>query len=263
MRYLISGASSSLAKTIALELEIRGHATTLVGRNSQPRFDFLNLGESLPFLFDSHDVFLHFAHSFEMQVAPDLNEQAALEITKLIQGKNSTVKKCIYISSDSASAVAKSDYGKSKFRTERVFLNSEKCAVIRLGIINDVNVESPYKKVRDFVEKFGVLPFPNPKKRIFTVTRIKVIVENIEKIVRMNLIGGPYKDEASSTVKSILEILESDGVKPKIVLRIPKICLRFLIFVGGRFKFTRRIADSMISILTEPETSQQLPHASS
>lgn len=262
MKYLISGASSSLAKAIARELLDRGNEITLVGRNSQPKFDFLNLNETLPALFKNHDVFLHLAHSFELQVAPDLNEQAALEITRLLHGKNSTVRKCIYISSDSASARAKSDYGKSKFRTERVFLSTTNCAVIRLGIIEDVNVSSPYKKVRNLVEKFGILLFPDPRKKIFTMTRVKVIADNIEIIVSMKLNGGPYKDKASATTKSILEILESDRVKPKLVLRIPRIGLAFVTLVGRNFKVTRRIADSMTSILTEPERCQHLPETS-
>ena len=43
MKFLISGASSSLSKAIARELIDRGNELTLVGRSSQPAFDFLNL----------------------------------------------------------------------------------------------------------------------------------------------------------------------------------------------------------------------------
>ena len=120
-------------------------------------------------------------------------------------------------------------------------MTTTNCAVIRLGIIEDLSVSSPYKKVRNFVEKFGILFFPDPHKKIFTKTRVKVIADNIEIIVSMDLDGGPYKDKASATTKSILEILESDRVKPKLVLRIPTIGLIFITLVGRKFKVTRRI----------------------
>lgn len=259
MKYLISGANSSLSRAIAEELTNRGHEVTLVGRDSQPPFNFSNLERHLPALFENHEIFLHLAHSSEIQNPPDKNEQAAYQITNLLNGPASLVKKCIYISSDSASAGTMSNYGKSKFRTERVFLASQQSAVIRLGIIADENVLSPYRKVRGIVEKSRVLAFPNPSKKIFTLTNVKIIIDNIEKIVSLDLSGGPYKDDISAIRKSILDILESDKVKPRVVLPIPTAVLKFMVFAGQKIRYTRKFIDSLTSILTEPETCQHIP----
>ena len=263
MKYLISGASSSLAKEIARELTARGHEITLVGRKSLPTFDFLSLEESLPTLFENHDVFLHLAHSFEMQTSPDLNQEASRQITHFLSQPNSVIKRCIFISSESASAIAKSEYGRSKYRTEQVFLKSKQSTVLRVGIIDDANVHSPYIKLKSVVKRTGILAFPNLRRKIFTVTTVRDISENIEKIVAMDLVGGPFCNKSSQFKRSILEVLEGDNIKIKLSLNIPIKVIEPLILGGKRLFFTKRISDSLSSILTEAEICQEIPERDS
>lgn len=259
MKYLISGASSSLAKEIARELTTRGHEILLVGRKSQPEFDFSNLEGILPGLFENHDVFLHLAHSFEMQIFPDLNQEAANKIIHFLSQPNSSIKRCILISSESASANSRSAYGVSKYRSEQVFLKSKQSSILRVGIIDDMSVDSPYNKLKNIVRKTGVIAFPNLRRKIFTVTTVKDIADNIEKIVAMDLVGGPFCNQSPKSRKSILEVLENDSVKVNIGLNIPPKMIETIIFGGKKFSLTRRIADSLSSILTEPEICQEIP----
>lgn len=259
MKYLISGASSDLAQAIAANLVSRGHVTTLIGRSTDAEFHLESAEVDLPILLETHDVFLHFAHSYEFQDSPDLNELSAHKIVKLLNDPNVKVQKSIYISTDSASAKAISQYGKSKFRTERVFLSSNKCIVIRLGIVVDVNLPSPFQTLRNLVKTAKILVFPNLKSLNFTCTDLREVTDQLEKISTSKSIGGPFSVKSSPQRLSIVEILQSTGVDPKIAMGFPIAITNLLCAIGKRFKLTRKIADSISSILVEPEKIQGLP----
>ena len=253
MKYLISGASSTLTKAISTELINRGRLVTLIGRETPFSFELENPENNLRQLLESHDIFLHLAHSFENQVRPDLNESAARKIVPLLDLPTSKVNKCIFISSESSSAHAKSHYGQSKYRTEQAFLKSHKTVIVRIGIIDDENIISPFSKLKKIVGKFGVLLFPLPKRMIFTITNVKEIVDNLEKITQVDLVGGPYSNKSQSDRTSILTILEDKGMKPRIIISIPLWFTHAICYVGRKFNSTQRLTDSLYSIVVEPE----------
>ena len=259
MKYLISGASSTLSQAIASELINRGHDVTLIGRSAQVSFELAEPASSLLKLFESHDFFLHLAHSFDNQIGPDLNQHAASRIIGLLESPLVKIQKCVFLSSDSASAHAKSDYGKSKYRTEQIFLSSKNAAVLRVGIIQDVSVSGPYSKLRRIVKLFKVLPFPLPNKAYFSVTNVKEITNNLTYICEMNITGGPYSNNSSLDRKSISRILKEDGVNPKIVITIPAWLTIVLCQAGKKIKLTRRLADSLNTTMAEPENVMEIP----
>ncbi len=253
MKYLISGASSTLTKAISRELINRGHLVTLIGRQTPVSFELENPEKNLQPLFESHDIFLHLAHSFENQVNPDLNEAAARKIILLLDSPTSKVNKCIFISSESASAQAKSNYGQSKYRTEQAFLKSHKTVIVRIGIIDDNQIVSPFNILMKIVEKFKALPFPLPKRMIFTLTNIDEIVDNLEKIIHVDLVGGPYGNKSQLDRTSILRILEDKGLNPRIIISIPLWLTSAICYVGDKFNPTHKLADSLRSLVVEPE----------
>jgi nucleoside-diphosphate-sugar epimerase len=253
MKYLISGASSTLTKAISTEIINRGHLVTLIGRQTPVSFELENPEKNLQHLLESHDIFLHLAHSFEDQLNPDLNESAASKIIPLLDSPTSKVIKCIFISSDSASFHAKSNYGKSKYRTEQALLKSHKTVIVRIGIIDDDQIISPFNKLIKIVGKYKVLPFPLPKRMIFTLTNINEIVDNLERIIQVDLAGGPYGNKSQLDRTSILTILEDRGLNPRIIISIPLWLTSAICYVGDKFNSTQKLGDSLRSLLVEPE----------
>ena len=258
MKFLISGASSDFSRAIGDQLSSAGHFVTMVGRTTKPEFDLEDPNSSLPKLFTSHDVFLHFAHSFEKQEDPDLNLNAAIQIVNLLEKSESKVRKCIYISSDSANLRAKSMYGRSKFRTENVFLKSRKSAVLRVGIIIDENVSSPYQKVKRLAKLTRILIFPSPNKEIFTSVTIECIVRSILDISEKNVSGGPYGPKERTNRKSLVSILKDDGVNLMLIIGVPSGIVRLTCLLGTAIPTLNRVADSLLSIQVEPEEIQRL-----
>jgi dTDP-4-dehydrorhamnose reductase len=259
MKYLISGASSELAQAIATNLVSRGHLTTLIGRNTETKFHLESAEVDLPILLETHEVFLHFAHSYEFQDAPDLNELSAHKIVKLLNDPKAKVKKSVYISTDSASAKAISQYGKSKYRTENVFLSSNKCIVIRLGIVVDENLPSPFQILRNVVKTAKILVFPNLKSPNFTCTNISEVTDQLEMISTSNSVGGPFSVKSIPQRLTIIEILRSTGVDPKISIGFPITFTNAICVIAKKFKLTRKVADSISSILVEPEQIRGIP----
>ncbi len=254
MNFLLSGASSPLVNAISANLNKVGHSTTLIGRSTSPRFVLDDIDSKFLDLLNSHDVFLHFAHSFEFQDSPDLNELAARRIVDLVASTEPTMRKCIYISSDSASLNAKSKYGQSKYRTERVFLGSQKSIIIRLGIINSSQVNSPFAHLDKFVKKFHFLIFPSPNKKIFTYTDIDEITKALIIATEKDLNQSIYSVTAEPEKLSVVQILEKRGNTPKVIIEVPRFLVAVLALWGSKIKRTRRFFDSLLSVMADPET---------
>jgi nucleoside-diphosphate-sugar epimerase len=257
MKFLISGGSSALAQAVAQRLVLQGNEVSLIGRTTQIPFYLESPDQCLQQHLDFYDFFLHFAHSFDYQRKPDLNESAAHKI--LVATENSGIKKCVYISSDSASENAKSMYGQSKYRTERIFLPSKKWVVLRIGIIVDDMIPSPYQLVRKFVKTTRILIAPNPNKANFSTTTIQQVVQSLVDSCKSNLTGGPFSVQPKPESVSLLCLLEQQGTKPKIILKIPYCASILLWSIGKNFKCTRRIVDSIMSTLIDREQIRGFP----
>lgn len=258
MRFLISGASSKFAKVVGSELSKVGHEITIIGRDTSPSFSLEDPELSLPPLLESHEIFIHFAHSFEQQKNLDLNGSSAMKISSAVNMASTNFKKCIYISSDSANLNSLSTYGKSKYRAERYFLESERSAVLRIGIILDKSISSPFSRLMKIVVFTKVLIFPKPSRPIFTVMNIEEILNSIIQLTSDGRTGGPFGIKSYSDRLSILEILRKEGVIPKIVVSLPLKVTEILCSIGKRSKTLRRAADSILSILIEPEDVERI-----
>lgn len=257
MKFLISGGSSLFAQAVAHRLVLQGNEVFLIGRGTQIPFYLESPDQCLQQHLDFYDFFLHFAHSFDSQRKPDLNESAARKI--LVATENSRIKKCVYISSDSASRNTKSMYGQSKYRTERIFLPSKKWVVLRVGVIVDGMIPSPYQLVRKFVKTTRILIAPNPKRANFSSTTIQQVVQSLVSSCKSDFSGGPFSVQPNPESFSLLSLLEQQGIKPKIILKVPDFVAILLWNIGKRFKFTRRIVDSIISTLFDREKISGFP----
>ena len=253
MKFLISGASSKFAQVVGSELSIIGHDVTIIGRDTSPSFSLENPELSLSPLLESHDVFIHFAHSFENQEDPDLNASSAMKISSIINMASTNFKKCIYISSDSANLRSLSAYGKSKYRAERYFLKSDRSVVLRIGIILDESIASPFHILQKIVGFTKVLIFPKPDRLIFSVTNIEEILNCIMQLTSDGRAGGPFGIRSYSERLSIRGVLKKAGTEPKIVISFPLKITQILCSIVDKSKTLGRPADSILSILIEPE----------
>ena len=77
----------------------------------------------------------------------------------------------------------------------------------------------------------------------------------------MDLTGGPFCNQNPNFKKSILEVLEDDKIEMRIVFNIPTKVIETFIHGGKRFRSIRRVADSLASVLTDPETCQEIPES--
>jgi hypothetical protein len=253
MKFLISGASSNLSRKIGQQLKSLGHDVKMIGRGTSPEFNLDKPTEDLLELFKAYEIFIHLAHSHRPRENLDVNEFAAQEITRMVDSPQVSIKCCIYISSDSANVNAKSTYGKSKYKTERVFLESKKGSVLRLGVITDEDVKSPYQSVKKFSNFLGFLIFPQPHLDIFTRTNVKNIVETIVYISENQITGGPYAPGESLNRESMVSLLRKDEVKLRKIIGIPSSLINMFCFFGKRIPGLNRISDSLLSIQVPPE----------
>lgn len=258
MKFLVSGASSTLAQKIGRQLTSAGHEVKIIGRGTSPEFNLEDPSKDVLELFQYYEAFIHLAHSHQKQETLDINELAAMKITSMLNEPGVSLGTCIYISSDSANASSKSYYGKSKYRTERVFLESNKCSVLRLGVITDSDVKSPYQLVKKITTSFGVLIFPKPHSEIFSMTNVDDIVKSLIHISENKITGGPFRIGEGISRESMLSILRKDNVKLKVAFGIPYPLINIFCFFGKKINRLNRITDSLLSIQVRPEENTRL-----
>ena len=256
MKFLFTGAGSILAVALADSLVAHGHQVRLIGRSSDPAFTLENPQTSLKDLLNQNDFLVHFAHSFKKQIYPDINESSARHIIRMCD--ESKIKKCVYISSDSASKISKSHYGQSKYRTEQVFLTSKKSIVLRVGVISDQNIPSPFTQLIEFTRKTGFLIFPQIHKQRFTTISVEELAKNLIYACINDFAGGPYSACSTPILKSVSEILFENGVKPRVSISLPVSAVTSLGYIGRTVGIFRREFDSASSLITPPDESPSL-----
>jgi hypothetical protein len=248
MKFLISGATSIFAKKVGSLLETMGHEVTMIGRNTEPSFN-LETAYEIKSTLQSFDVFLHFAHSFNEEIGNDVNVSAAKYLVDVTQEIPSI--KSFYVSSDSASPIAKSNYGISKYAVERVFLNSQRWKITRVGIILDCDVPSPYLKLKKLVKCSKILVFPLVHKKRYTTTTCLEFVDDCLASLRSDGLVSQFAYLHARPKLSILEVLAKEGIHPKLVIPAPpiviRVCSRFLGVIPG----LARISDSLLSSISE------------
>lgn len=257
MKFLITGSSSMLAQEVSKAISSKGFDVTLIGRKSDPAFTLENPEDSLKYFVDEIDCVIHFAHSFESYQSSDINVTGAQKIVKTCEGTQ--VKRIIYISSDSASRISKSHYGQSKYKTERVFLESDISLVLRIGVVLDDSIPSPFLRVKRFVVRRRILFFPSADRPIFRTTTVVEIANSVVDACKSGKVGGPYTPTENIRLMSILEVLNLTDTKPLHVLSIPIGVVYPLASIGREMRIFKRQFDSLISLTTPPDDCKIIP----
>ncbi len=129
MHIFITGVTGYLGRSLASHLVTKGHTVSGSSRREGVR---LELGQPVnPRVFENVDVVIHAAHDFQHGAM-----QRNVEGTRAIfnAAKTSTVRRQMFLSSYSARADSRSEYGQTKYRTEQTFLDNGE-VVLRPGLV--------------------------------------------------------------------------------------------------------------------------------
>ena len=128
---LVLGSSSLLSKKLAEILRAHGHLVSLRGRNSEP-YSF-NIESTLPIATQDFDVVI-----FVSWIQSPRNLQTRKKNVKAVESLVRSLKenqKFVFISSQAASSLARSQYGKGKYNAELAVKNPQKHLIIRPATI--------------------------------------------------------------------------------------------------------------------------------
>lgn len=168
MKILITGANGYIGKHLVQEALKEGHQLVLATRKKiKP-----NSAEWVPFDLKSTealtlstpvDVIIHLAANTSMDEEIDRNDEIrAAQMLLSVASRNSA--KFIFISSQTASQSAPTEYGKTKWQIEQDVLSANE-SVIRPGQVYGGKASGLFRDLTNIVKKYPFLPafYPAPK----------------------------------------------------------------------------------------------------
>lgn len=241
MKIIVTGSSSSIGKILIKRLIESGHSVVALGGSSS---DVWTLGMKIPLEIQG-DALIHLAHDREFTFRENL-----YAIQLLIDSFSGYM---IFLSSISAHSKSKSNYGQSKFASERCFLGSSG-AVIRAGVVYGSEVEGIYKTCHSIIQKFPIIPLPfNGASRMFT-THIEDLCEEFLEILNNQqsgifLAANPWPISFRKLLDKIEQQTPKSG-KRKYLPVSPNLT-RFALAILKVLKIKHSIYDSLKSLDTE------------
>lgn len=171
MKILLSGASGFLGTAL------RAHWDDVRDMGAY------RLGDPVPpALFDHVDLFVHAAHAFGPGKTR-LNVDAARELHAAARARR---VRQIFISSLSAHAGARSEYGAAKFEIERFFLESGD-TVVRPGLVAGGGL---FARLAARLQKWRIAPIVEPNVRDVAVISLGDFLRAVNVIVQSNKTGA-------------------------------------------------------------------------
>lgn len=148
MNIIVTGGTSQIGKLLTNKLRQHGHQVIEIGRS---KYNFWQLGSPIPDGVNG-EILIHLAHDRGRSV-----EQSISDTKTLLNGYSGFP---IFLSSTSAHSNAYSNYGKSKFFSEQIFIEKSG-AVIKSGLIcgsvENRFLEAITKKLRTY--RCVILPY--------------------------------------------------------------------------------------------------------
>lgn len=165
MTYAVTGANGQVGSYLTAYLRKQGHVVyELVRSKDKARdpayYQFFDLAQpdNMPCL-QGVDVLIHAAHFFDTtnRRYTDINITGAEELFR--HAKHHGVDRCIFISTLSAHAAARSLYGKVKYQLEQTLpLMHPATILIRPGLVFHLPLQGITAAMDNFVKKYPVVP---------------------------------------------------------------------------------------------------------
>jgi len=159
----------------------------------------------------------------------------------------------IFLSTVSAHSSSKSNYGKSKYFMEKIFLDRG-AAVIKSGLICAPNPTAMFKTLHVVVDRLPIIPLPFRGENLFYLTDQEHLVTLIAKLTHdpSNAIYRAFSTKGI-TFKELLKELTANKGRSRMFIDLPSplssILIGFISKFLGRFSFS----DSLISLINEPD----------
>ena len=188
MNIFITGVNGFIGSHLAKHLQAKGHKICGGSVETAMRPDlipvlsgynqlFLNQ-EFEPGIFNSIDVLIHCAYSYERKNIKSTN----IEGTKkwFCAGRDMGVKRHIFLTSYSAKAGSKSDYGFIKYELENFFLQ-EKQLVVRPGLV--LGNGGIFRKMSQVLKRFPVIPLIDGGNYEVPIISVEAVCLAVKKIL--------------------------------------------------------------------------------
>jgi hypothetical protein len=238
MNIVLTGGTSQIGKLLTAELHKHGHQVIQIGRGQSNAWQ---LGLPIPKTING-EVLIHLAHDRTRSVAETITD-----VRILLEGFSGF---SILLSSTSAHALARSNYGKSKYLSEQLFIEN-RGSVIKAGLIygsiGNRFLDTLSKILRSF--RCVILPYRGNSR--FFVSDADVLVAEVICTAQTKRTG---KIRAFSLMPSSfrnLLIKTNSDLKFKI-FTIPSIILSNLLIYSIHFLLPRNESiDSLVSLVSE------------
>jgi nucleoside-diphosphate-sugar epimerase len=204
MRIFITGVTGFLGSSLASSLTAQGHTVAGSSRRS---------GDAA---FNATDIVIHAAHDFA-RGAMDSNierTRASFEAARVCG-----VRRQIFLSSYSARADAESEYGQTKYRIERIFLDTGE-TVLRLGLV--IGNGGLFARQRKALLRTPVIPIVGGG---LLPTAVIAIQHFLDATVAVLMSGKPgeyglFYDERP-TLREFIRAIKADAHQPFVFLPLP------------------------------------------
>lgn len=250
MNIILTGSTSQIGKLLTYKLRQQGHQVTEIGRNLPNSWQ---LGSPIPDSING-EILIHLANDRSRNI-----EQSISDIKALLKGYLGFP---ILLSSTSAHSNSYSNYGKSKFFAEQIFIEKSG-AVIKAGLIcgsvKNRFLEAIAKKLRTY--RFLILPYRGLSR--FFISDADALVSEIILIAQTKRVGKIRGFSLMPT--SFRNLLTKTNCDLKFtILTIPsKIFSNLLIRTIHFLLPLNETVDSLLSLVSEIEipeiTSLQSP----
>jgi nucleoside-diphosphate-sugar epimerase len=142
------------------------------------------------------DIIIHTAYipNEKLLTTEDINYKATKRLYDF--GKRKGVKLFIFLSSFSAGETAISEYGKSKFKTSKLF-DLKNSLVIEPGLV--IGDGGLHKRISDIIKQNSIIPLIGNGAQVLQYITIEDLTQVIEKSIENN-ITGKYRIAANESI---------------------------------------------------------------
>ena len=248
MKIGVTGCTSKIGENVCERIIALGYELSRIGRNEAIKWEF---GQILPHL--ELDVLIHLAHD------RDLQEKEFRLATELLLSSVSKRTFLIYLSSTSAHSTSVSNYGKSKYIGEDMFINANG-VVLKSGLIfqnGELYQSGILGTIVQIIQKYSIIPLPYRGKSSFYLTEIdtlsRVIVEcAIDKSPGILRAFNPVAITFSDLIGKIAVQL---GKNRRMIPISDRLTNGLLLFITSSFG-SKGAVDSFLSLSSEISESE-------
>ncbi len=246
VNFLVTGSSSGIGISLMKRYE---QFPEQFGGNLVFNLNDWRLGDEFDSLYNDFGL-IHLAHSrvFSLQESIVATEKLHRHIKP----------GSIFLSTVSAHSSSRSNYGKSKYIMEKIFLDHG-AAVIKSGLICSSNPTAMLKTLHTIVDRLPVIPLPFKGETLFYLTDQEHLVTLIAQLTHNadNTIYSAFSSKGVTFKKLLKELAANKGLA-RLFIDLPSPLSSFLIGFFTKFCGKFSFSDSLNSLVNKPDLHELL-----